>query len=115
MTEKLSTRNPAPIAEKLLARESFRTNGELKGVAKPEWIDHGKISVRDYGFLRGDRDYYGIDYVIYSYTTPIAWLRGDGEWAMPEAYYSVTTERHKNTIRAAIAEYKKALNNVRDS
>ena len=112
MTEKLSTRNPGPIAEKLLARESFKTNGELKGVAKPEWIDHGKMSVRDYGYLRSDRDFYGIDYVIYSYSTPIAWLRGDGSWFMPEAGYSTTTKRHKNTIRAAIQEYKKALNNA---
>ena len=112
MTEKLTTRNPGPIAKKLLALESFKTNGALKGVAKPEWIDHGKISVRDYNFLRGDRNYYGIDYVIYSYSTPIAWLRGDGEWAMPAADYSPTTTRHKNTIRAAIQEYKKALNNA---
>ena len=102
MTEKLSTRKPGPIAKKLLARESFRTNGELKGVAKPSWIDHGKISVRDYGYLQSDRNYYGIDYVIYSYTTPIAWLRGDGSWTMPEADYSVTTKRHKAIIRAAL-------------
>ena len=112
MTEKLTTRNPGPIAKKLLALESFKTNGALKGVAKPDWIDHGKISVWDYVFLRSDRNYYGIDYVIYSYDTPIAWRRGDGEWAMPAADYSVTTKRHKATIRAAIQEYKKALNNA---
>ena len=112
MTEKLSTRNPGPIAKKLISRESFRTNGALKGVAKPSWIDHGKISVRDFGLLQGDRDSYGIDYVIYSYSTPIAWLRGDGEWAMPQAKYSVTTKRHQTTISAAIQEYKKAVNNA---
>ena len=112
MTEKLSTRNPGPIAKKLLERESFKTNGALKGVAKPSWIDRGEMSVRDYDFLLGDRNYYGIDYVIYSYSTPIAWLRGDGSWFMPVADYSPTTTRHKNTIRAAIQEYKKALNNA---
>ena len=112
MTEKLSTRNPGPIAKKLLALESFKTNGALKGVAKPSWIDHGMISVYDYGFLHNDRNCYGIDYVIYSYDTPIAWLRGDGSWFMPVADYSATTTRHKNTIRAAILEYKKALNNA---
>ena len=103
MTEKLSTRNPGPIAKKIWARESFRTNGALKGVARPEWIDFGKMSVKDYGYLRSDQDFYGIDYVIYSYTTPIAWLRGDGSWFMPEAGYSVTTKRHKAIIRAALA------------
>ena len=112
MTEKLSTRNPGPIAKKLLERESFKTNGALKGVAKPSWIDRGEMSVRDYDFLLGDRNYYGIDYVIYSYSTPIAWLRGDGEWAMPDAKYSVTTTKHQTTTRVAIQEYKKTLNNA---
>ena len=109
MTEKLSTRNPGPIAKKLLARESFRTNGALKGVARPEWIDHGKMSVRDFLTLQSDKRTYGIDYVIYSYSTPIAWLsnKDGGTWAMPEADYSVTTKRHKATIRAAIAEAKR--------
>ena len=109
---KLSTRNPGPIAERLLARKSFNTHGALCGIAKPVWLDHGKMNVRDYELLHTDRLLYGIDYVIYSYSTPIAWLRGDGEWAMPAADYSVTTTRHKNTIRAAIQEYKKALNNA---
>ena len=111
MTEKLSTRNHVQIAKKLLARESFNTNGALKGVAKPDWIDQ-KMSVRDYGLLHSDRDFYGIDYVIYSYSTPIAWLRGDGEWTMSEADYSVTTKHHKATIRAAIQEYKRVVNNA---
>ena len=112
MTEKLSTRNPGPIAKKLLERESFKTNGALKGVAKPSWIDHGRMNVRDYNFLHNDRNCYGIDYVIYSYSTPIAWLHGDGEWAMPDAKYSVTTTKHQTTTRAAIQEYKKTLNNA---
>ena len=112
MTEKLSTRNPGPIAEKLLARESFRTNGALKGVAKPDWFDFGKMSMHDYELLRTDNQTIGVDYVVYSYSTPIAWLRGDGEWVMPEAGYTQTTKRHKATIRAAIQEYNKALNNA---
>ena len=102
MTEKLSTRKPGPIAKKILARESFRTNGALKGVARPEWIDLGKMRVKDFLTLQSDKRAYGIDYVIYSYTTPIAWLRGDGSWTMPEAGYSVTTKRHKATILAAL-------------
>lgn len=114
MTEKLSTRNPGPIAKKLLARESFRTNGELKGVAKPEWIDFGKLSVKDYCTLRSDNQAYGIDYVIYSYETPIAWMynKNGGTWVMPEADYSVTTKWHKATIRAAIAEADSMANNA---
>lgn len=102
MTEKLSTRKPGPIAKKIWARESFRTNGALKGVARPEWIDFGMMCLEDFYTLHDDKRAYGIDYVIYSYTTPIAWLRGDGSWTMPEAGYSVTTKRHKATILAAL-------------
>ena len=114
MTEKLSTRNHVQIAKKLLARESFNTNGELKGVAKPSWVDFGRMHVWDNALLYSDQNSYGVDYVIYSYSTPIAWLRGDGQWAMPQAKYSVITTRHQTTIRAAIQEYKKALNNAKD-
>lgn len=111
MTERLTTRNPGPIAKKLLARESFNTNGALKGVAKPSWFDHGKISVRDFCTLQSDKQAYGIDYVIYSYDTPIAWLfnKNGGSWAMPDAKYSVTTSKHQTTIRAAIKEFNRAL------
>lgn len=104
MTEKLSTRKPGPIAKKIWARESFRTNGALKGVAKPEWIDFGMMSLEDFYTLHDDKRAYGIDYVIYSYNTPIAWLsnKDGGTWTMPEAGYSVTTKRHKATICAAL-------------
>ena len=112
MTEKLSTRNYVQIAKKLLARESFNTNSALKGVANPEWIDFGGMRVWDNALLYSDQNSYGVDYVIYSYSTPIAWLRGDGELVMPDADYSVTTKRHKGTIRAAIEEYKKVVNNA---
>lgn len=110
MTEKLSTRKPGPIAEKLVARESFKTNGELKGVSKPEWFDFGKMSVMDYAKLQFYNQFCGIDYVIYSYTTPIAWLCGDGRWVMPEADYTPTTKHHKATIRDAIKAMKEVNN-----
>lgn len=45
----------------------------------------------------------GIDYVIYSYGTPIAW-RAWGMWKVPDEKYSVTTSKHQGRIRTAIAE-----------
>lgn len=45
------------------------------------------------------------DYTVYSYATPIAWRR-DGQWFMPDVYYSVTTTRHQNKISTAIGEMR---------
>lgn len=51
-----------------------------------------------------DRDQ--IDYVVYSYATPIAWRRqipGFGfSWEVPAARYSDTTTQHQHTIRYAV-------------
>lgn len=43
-----------------------------------------------------------IRYVIFSYDTPIAWLRTDGTWRMPMVRYSLTTTQHQNTVRAIL-------------
>jgi len=38
-------------------------------------------------------------YVIYSYATPLAWLRSDGSWAYVDHRYSVTTSKHQSHLR----------------
>lgn len=47
-----------------------------------------------------------IDYVVYSFETPIAWHYSSGEkagtWEIPNVRYSVTTTSHQKTIRTAI-------------
>lgn len=50
-----------------------------------------------------------VDYVIYSYSTPIAWHVCQGEdgkptdyWVIPTVKYSVTTTNHQNIATAAI-------------
>lgn len=40
------------------------------------------------------------DYVVYSYSTPIAWCIG-GAWVIPCESYSVTTTKHQNIVRRA--------------
>ena len=56
-----------------------------------------------------------IDYVIYSYQTPIAWrIRdtwyGNGgqthshRWIVPDVRYSVTTSKHQNNVRTALSQ-----------
>lgn len=44
-----------------------------------------------------------IKYVVYSYSTPIAWALDDNTWVMPKDKYSVTTSKHQGLVRYAIA------------
>ena len=44
-----------------------------------------------------------VDYVVYSYGTPIAWRTAEG-WYVVEQKFSVTTSKHQNYVRRAIAE-----------
>jgi hypothetical protein len=43
-----------------------------------------------------------VDYVIYSYATPIAWHRSDGNWVVPDVKYSNTTTRHQSFVTVAL-------------
>jgi hypothetical protein len=43
-----------------------------------------------------------IDYVVYSYQTPIGWHTTEGVWTVPDTRYSVTTTNHQRTLRTAI-------------
>jgi hypothetical protein len=42
------------------------------------------------------------DFIVYSYGTPIAWHSNSG-WFMPNCKYSVTTSKHQNYVRTAVA------------
>ena len=44
-------------------------------------------------------------YVVYSYGTPIAWHTIDG-WYVVEQKFSVTTSKHQNYVRRAVAHAK---------
>jgi hypothetical protein len=43
-----------------------------------------------------------VDYIVYSYGTPIAW-HGKFGWHLPAIKYSQTTSRHQSIVRSAIA------------
>lgn len=46
----------------------------------------------------------GVEYIVYSYGTPIAWFK-KGEWTIPALKYSSTTSKHQNYVRRAVASY----------
>lgn len=51
----------------------------------------------------------GADYFVYSYGTPIAFHSVDG-WHIVEQKFSVTTSKHQNLTRRAIAESLAGVN-----
>lgn len=42
-------------------------------------------------------------YVVWSYSTPIAWRSESGEWIVPNVTYSLTTTRHQSQVRFALS------------
>lgn len=42
-----------------------------------------------------------LDYVVYSYATPIAWHTPEG-WVIPLQQLSITTGRHQRLVRGAV-------------
>ncbi len=97
----------------------YATRDARKAIAKrEEFITHGAMSgkrVRSLGtglLPNSERDKfeaavkhatnYGTGvYVVFSYSTPIAWENADGTLYVPEVKYSVTTSRHQSHCRVA--------------
>lgn len=90
-------------------RRTFKTGGALRGSAIVQLSHTGQLS--------GDAlDSYwqsvnSIDYVVYSYATPIAW-HDDKGWKVVQDKFSVTTTLHQSAVSQALhgIDYKKVGN-----
>jgi len=98
--ETVRTRSSWMVFRALLAeRQPFHTHGALRGEAG-EHHSTGRLAGDDLSsFTRTP-----VDFVVYSYATPIAWHTIDGDWTMPSTRYSVTTSCHQSAIRTAISQ-----------
>lgn len=101
MTKKLSTRSIA-TAEAIGRRETFDTYGSLRGERRNPadnrfsvW-DSGRLSGRDLEQFRTDLPV--IDYIVFSYATPIAWTTTDGRVHKVTQKFSVTTSKHQGNL-----------------
>lgn len=99
MITKIGTRDFRSIARAMGNGEDFRTHGSLHGGPAAR-----TLTSWDMGQL--PREFYSramfADYIVWSYSTPIAYWQ-DGEWVVPEVRYSVTTTRQQATVRAAVS------------
>lgn len=95
------------IRDAIKEREPFRNStGTFRGVyylagMPGQRVHPGRLPSGYIGTLMTPRL---VDYVIYSYNTPIAWRwLDDGSWVTPATPYSTTTSHHQGQAFAAIA------------
>lgn len=98
-----STRNAADLISK---RQPFATSGALSGATPGATLSHwdlGRLPRDPANAIMIDHLSGSLDYIVYSYGTPIAWHRTDTGWTVPDVRYSVTTSRHQGVVRQAVA------------
>ena len=61
----------------------------------------GRLDAQEFARIKQDET--RIDYAVYSYGTPIAWHTAEG-WYVVSQKFSVTTSKHQNYVRRAIAD-----------
>ena len=86
----------------IATRQEFKASA-LSGKAERYTPQTGRLDNQEAERLIADFNRMTALYVVYSYGTPIAWHSIEG-WYVVEQKFSVTTSKHTNYIRRAIAE-----------
>lgn len=82
---------------------AFKTGGALYGMAAEGGQDAWALGLPAQWREALESDT-SVSYVVYSYTTPIAWYSEiQCGWVIPDVRYSATTTVHQNLIRAAVS------------
>lgn len=77
----------------------FKTSGGLHAEAEPNVVTSGQLEDAEReAFDDAMRNGGGIVYVVYSYATPIAWVRKDGVAHIVDQRFSVTTSKHQGKL-----------------
>lgn len=102
MTKTIRTTTRSRVAaEAIRDRLPFTTSGNFHGEAHPNGVSYlysGYLRGLDAEALRRDLAARTIDYVVWSYSTPIAWHRTDGGWHIVSQSFSVTTYKHQSNL-----------------
>ena len=88
----------------IATRQEFKASA-LSG--SPYRMSEGYLIGRDCD--RYYEDQHTMDYIVYSYSTPIAWHTLEG-WYVVSQKFSVTTSKHSNYVRRAIADSLQGVN-----
>jgi hypothetical protein len=100
---RLTTRGPR-TAQAIANREPFTTSGALRGESRNPgyYVYPGQLPRELAAGLES------ADYVVFSYSTPIAWHGPDG-WTVPAVRYSITTSRHQGNLYAITGEVSRPV------
>jgi hypothetical protein len=91
-------------AEHYIATRQEFTASALKGVNVNErgiLGGFGRLNAEEFAQFKQVET--GVDYLVMSYDTPIAWHTLEG-WYVVEQKFSQTTSKHQNLVRRAVAE-----------
>jgi hypothetical protein len=95
---RIRTNEAAPWIE---ARRSFKTSGALGGLAFEPPVPGTQFWGGQLPQAWRERlAKQSVDYVVFSYVTPIAWHHAKG-WEFPDERYSQTTSTHQGQVRRA--------------
>ena len=92
-----ATRSVA-TAQKIVARKDFKTYGSLSGSTTRRDVGQMPHNWREDFYDRANF----IDFVVYSYDTPVAWHDSKRGWVFPDVKYSVTTSKQQGSVRYAL-------------
>jgi hypothetical protein len=88
----------------IATRQDFRASAlqGWEGTASKESAISGKGRLNDEEMSKLLEVVDSLDYVVFSYDTPIAWHSSEG-WYVVAQKFSVTTSKHQNGVRRAIS------------
>lgn len=87
----------------IMTRQEFKASA-LTGTFKDYTPSEGRLNREEYALLESAMNESMIAFVVFSYGTPIAWHTDARGWYVVEQKFSVTTSKHQNLVRRAIAE-----------
>jgi hypothetical protein len=93
---------PAKMAKAINTYTPFKIgNVSAKRWITGEWPSMGRLPMEYINRLNSDNEDHDV-YVVYSYATPIGWVKLDGNdnWVIPDTKYSPTTTNHQSTLRS---------------
>jgi len=93
----------------IATRQEFKASA-LSGKFEQYRPQTGRLNVWESDKLTESREGSEGMYVVYSYDTPIAWHTATLGWYVVSQKFSVTTSKHQNLIKRAIADSLQGVN-----
>ena len=93
----------------IATRQEFKASA-LSGAFKDYTPSEGRLNREEYEILESAMNESKIAFVVFSYGTPIAWHTDARGWYIVAQKFSVTTSKHQNLTRRAIADSLQGVN-----